>query len=885
MDAIHEIKAALRLEALIGETLTVVGRGKTLTTAEHDSLKIWTDRQQWYWFSKGVGGDLIDWYQQLHNCDLRTAIDELGRMAGIEVRKLSAQERQAWEQERNEQRRRDEILAIAAAHYQAALWGPDGQAAREYCAGRGWTEATMKREGLGYSPSPSPLAYGTTPYQGGDGGGASDKPLLSADQIRPLHTKLREAGLLDHPLAKAVLSIPQGYLVYVHRERGRIVYLSARSIVGKRHYNLPEAVAGPKRVYVNSPAGQAAGAALLVEGQADAVALGQIGTSAVGLCGVAGKFDQLPEQISHVAFDNDEAGRAKMLEMALGVDPLCRLVVWPSKVRHREGDHNYIDVKDGADFVMGATGPEDLRTVLDGSLTALEHLAITTAAAKDEERTGLLRQFFSIYESLDTMVATDLKPDLAKHLCGGRVSQFNRLQKANQEEQRASQEKESPERYEYSAGGAVGGLVWEQVITWDALGGGVCMYAVRQPGGKIELQKTVDVGNVTCVPYPANLGVIRNQRIVLFPEKAEEYGNEKQLVREIQGFLHDWFDFGDPFYKKLAAYYILFSWLYDCFENLPYLRALGDYGTGKTRFIQTIGVLCYRPMLVSGASTASPIFRLINMFRGTLVMDEADFANSDAESELIKIINVGYYKGGCVMRAEKEQDTDIYAPETYDVYGPKILATRKPFADRAVESRCLTKRTTTARPRPGIPFMLNDSFWRRSQALRNKLLMYRLRNHRVVEVDEALANDSVEPRLNQVTMALKSIIEDLEMRREIDSFIVAYNENLISDRQMTVAAVLVQALAEIYYTPKTDMLGNDMRDFTMKGIAEQCKIVMEDFDPEAQVYSRLVSKTLSEELGLVRRAKHPVFRRVMVVFEEEELTALMKRYGIERPVR
>ena len=31
----------------------------------------------------------------------------------------------------------------------------------------------------------------------------------------------------------------------------------------------------------------------------------------------------------------------------------------------------------------------------------------------------------------------------------------------------------------------------------------------------------------------------------------------------------------------------------------PYLRALGDYGTGKTRFIQTVGVLCYRPMLVS----------------------------------------------------------------------------------------------------------------------------------------------------------------------------------------------------------------------------------------------------------------------------------------------
>lgn len=863
MNVIVEIKERLPLEALIGKTFTIHGRGKTLTTTEHDSLKIWTDKQQWYWFSKGVGGDIFDWYMMVESCGFQEALEELAREAGVELKAMTAEERQAWEAQKSEEQQRAQILEIAASHYEGLLWTSVGLAARAYCAGRGWTEATIRRERIGYCPAPA------------------DKPLLSVDASRTLHAQLREAGLMEHPLAKAVLSVPPGHLVYVHRKRGRVVYLSGRSIEGKRHYNLPEATAGPKQVYRNQADGQTAGALLLVEGQADAVALGQIGVSAVALCGVAGQVDKT---ISHVAFDNDEAGRAKALETALGIDPLCRVVVWPGKVKHREEGHNFIDCKDGADFVKGAVGPDELRQVLEQSMTALEQLAIRAAAAKDEERTELLRRFFSIYEGLDTMVATDLKPDLAKHLCGGRVSQFNRLQKANQEEQKANQEKESPERYEYSAGGAVGGLVWEQVIAWDALGGGVCMYAVRQPNGKIEMQKTVDVGNVTCLPYPANLGVIRNRRIVLFPEKAEEYESEKQLVREVQVFLHDWFDFGDPFYEKLAAYYILFSWLYDCFENLPYLRALGDYGTGKTRFIQTIGVLCYRPMLVSGASTASPIFRLINMFKGTLVMDEADFANSDADNELIKIINVGYYKGGCVMRAEKEQDTDIYAPETYDVFGPKILATRKPFTDRAVESRCLTKRTTTARPRPGVAFMLNDSFWRRAQILRNKLLLYRLRNHRLVEVDEALANESVEPRLNQVTMALKSIITDLEMRREIDTFITAYNENLINDRQMTVTAVLVQALVEIYYTPKTDMLGNDLRDFTMKGIADQCKKLMEDFDPDAKVYSQIVSKTLSEELGLVKRAKHPVFRRVMVVFEEAELRALMQRYGIEGPV-
>src|SRR5690606_35505509 len=125
------------------------------------------------------------------------------------------------------------------------------------------------------------------------------------------------------------------------------------------------------------------------------------------------------------------------------------------------------------------------------------------------------------------------------------------------------------------------------------------------------------------------------------------------LVQRIQTFIHTYLDVG-PFYERLAAYYVLLTWLYDLFETLPYLRALGDYGTGQTRFLQAIGSLCYRPMFVSRASTTSPIFRMIDMFQRTLVIDEADFRNSDAKAEIIKILNVCYYRGGGVLRSEKD---------------------------------------------------------------------------------------------------------------------------------------------------------------------------------------------------------------------------------------
>lgn len=865
MTVIEQIKERLKIEDVIGETLTVVGRGKTLTTKEHDSLKIFTDTQTWHRFKTGAGGDVLDWWQVTHKCDLRTALAELAAKAGVELRAVSEEERRQVERERSDRWQRDEILQMAATYYHDILrLHADALVAREYCRGRGWTDETMLREGIGYVLPDDKKALSSDPHGG--------------EEPKHLYQQLRKAGLVEHPASRAVLSIPQGMIVYVHRERGRVVYLSGRSIEGKRHYNLPEELVGAKRPYSNQVAlGQAHGARILVEGQADAISLGCLGYSAVALCGLAAEG---VGEISHVALDNDKAGLAKALDVALGLDPLCQLVTWPETLPSREAGRNHVRVKDANDLLLGQVEPTQIADWLENSPRALAVLAGKISKERGEVRKGLIERFFQLYCGLDEMVAMDLKPELAKAM-NQPLGQFNRLLKAHKDKER-KEEQPAGECFEYSAGGAQGGYVWEQCITWTADGKGLTNYAVRGPEGKTKYQPTVDVGGVTYIPYQATLGLIRNRRIVLFPERAEEYGSEKELNEQIRQFIHDFLDV-DPFYERLASYYVMFSWLYDLFENLPYLRALGDYGTGKTRFIQTIGVLCYRPMLVSGASSVSPIFRLIDMFRGTLVVDEADLSNSDSDNEIVKIINVGYQKGGAVMRAEKDPKADIYAPEVYDVFGPKILATRKPFTDRAVESRCLTRRTTTQRPRADIPYTLGEGFWKRSQTIRNKLLMYRLRNWAPVEIDHSLADTSVEPRLNQVTMALKSIIKDEEMRRDIDLFIRAYNDVLINDRQMTLPAVVLQALVDIHYSNKINLLGQDERDLTMKGITERCKVIMSDIDPDAKIHPRLTSKTLNDELGLPRRKPHPVFRRDMVIYEEEELTALMQRFGINAP--
>ena len=59
-----------------------------------------------------------------------------------------------------------------------------------------------------------------------------------------------------------------------------------------------------------------------------------------------------------------------------------------------------------------------------------------------------------------------------------------------------------------------------------------------------------------------------------------------------------------------AAHYVLLSWVYDVFNELPYLRFRGDFGTGKTRALIALGSICYKPFFASGSlrrSSTRPI--------------------------------------------------------------------------------------------------------------------------------------------------------------------------------------------------------------------------------------------------------------------------------------
>ena len=143
----------------------------------------------------------------------------------------------------------------------------------------------------------------------------------------------------------------------------------------------------------------------------------------------------------------------------------------------------------------------------------------------------------------------------------------------------------------------------------------------RESAWTIEPQ--IDAGGERLVPFSPKNNLIKND-VVSLPSEPAEFGSTAELLANVRRFLHRYLDVS-PEFENIATHYVLLSWVYDAFNEVPYLRFQGDFGTGKTRALLILGSVCCRAFFASGASTVSPIFHILDAFRGTLVFDEADF--------------------------------------------------------------------------------------------------------------------------------------------------------------------------------------------------------------------------------------------------------------------
>jgi len=356
--------------------------------------------------------------------------------------------------------------------------------------------------------------------------------------------------------------------------------------------------------------------------------------------------------------------------------------------------------------------------------------------------------------------------------------------------------------------------------------------------------------------------------VVHFATTATPYDSQALLFKEIKNFIHRYLELPADF-EEIASLYVLLTWVYEFAPSIPYLRVIGDWGTGKTRFLQVAGAVCFRPIFASGATTPAPIFRILEQFRGTLVLDEADFKDSAAWVEMVKLLNNGYRPGMPVLRADKENGK--WYPRSYQVFGPKLIATRFPFKDEALESRCLTSEMMPL-TRADIPRVLPPAFDKEVNDLRAKLLTFRLANLTKLKgktFGNELLEPNLQPRLQEILIPLKAMLNgDRSMVEALAGFVHRLQESLFSRRRESQAGRVLAAMIELHKEQEEPV--------TSKSIADKAN----QMDEEAPPLTSEKVGWLTRRLGLEKARVAGSGRRI-ICWNEEKIRQLAALHGLD----
>jgi DNA primase len=317
------------------------------------SFSVHATRQFYHCFGCGVSGDVFSFVQKVENITFPEAVRTVAQKLGIALPKITY----SSPAEAKEARLRTVLLDVherACAFFQEYLRRPEGAHAREYLAGRGLNEETIKAFRIGFAPDSGFILRdrlkgefdeevlresGVFSWKAEGGRQTSDVRLQqnarSLDSARDDKSEGREPEASSQKPAAAMYSKFRNRVMFpITNEAGRVIAFTGRTLsadekAGPKYLNSPEtAIYSKSRLLFNLDQAKEAirklDYAILVEGQMDCISVFAAGFhNVIASSGTA--FTELQARLLGrfaknvvVNFDPDTAG-AKATERTLGL--------------------------------------------------------------------------------------------------------------------------------------------------------------------------------------------------------------------------------------------------------------------------------------------------------------------------------------------------------------------------------------------------------------------------------------------------------------------------------------------------------------------------------------------------------------------------------------
>lgn len=143
-------------------------------------------------------------------------------------------------------------------------------------------------------------------------------------------------------------------------------------------------------------------------------------------------------------------------------------------------------------------------------------------------------------------------------------------------------------------------------------------------------------------------------------------------------------EFPRPEQRALLATWTMGSYFFPLFLAYPRLSLAGEKGSGKSKLMTVLSATAFNALLMVNP-TPAVLYRLVQEFRPTLLLDEVEGFSKEDAREILAIVNSGYKAGATVPRCEGKEQKRV---ESFQVYAPLALAAIR-SVNGTTEDRCI----------------------------------------------------------------------------------------------------------------------------------------------------------------------------------------------------